>query len=61
MDKVHAAFDSFDIDHSSKIDMDEAIKHWSVNKFSFGKQSAIAFFKAVDINGKGQIDFEDFC
>lgn len=51
--QVHAAFDSFDIDHSAQIDMAEAVKHWSVNKFSFGKQSAKAFFSAVDMNNDG--------
>ena len=50
MEKMHQAFDSFDVDHNNAIDRDEAIKHWSVNKFSFGKQSAQAFFDAVDLN-----------
>ena len=57
---MHAAFDSFDTDHSNAIDMQEAIKHWSVNKFSFGKQSAQAFFNAVDLNRDGSIDFTEF-
>ena len=60
MEKMHAAFDSFDVDHSKAIDKQEAIKHWSVNKFSFGKQSAMAFFEAVDLNQDGSIDFKEF-
>lgn len=54
---MHVAFDSFDTDQSNAIDREEAIKHWSVNKFSFGKQSAQAFFDAVDQNQDGSIDF----
>lgn len=60
MEKVHAAFDSFDIDRSKSIDMEEAIKHWSVDKNSFGKLSAQEFFNAVDMNKDGSIEFEEF-
>ena len=57
---MHEAFDSFDIDRSKSIDIDEAIKHWKKDEHSFAKISANEFFKAVDMDGNGEIDFNEF-
>ena len=40
MKKVHEAFDSFDIDRSKAIDMQEAVRHWTSKGGKFGKLSA---------------------
>lgn len=55
--KVQDAFDSFDIDHSDAIDMTECLKHW---KGGFGKISAREFLKTVDMDGNGEIEFDEF-
>ena len=56
--KVQEAFNSFDIDRSAAIDLDEALRHWG-NK-GFGKISAKAFFKTVDMDGNGEIEYDEF-
>ena len=55
--KIQEAFDSFDTDHSNAIDLNEALRHWGRG---FGKLSAQEFFKTVDLNGDGQIEFKEF-
>ena len=50
-------FNIFDINGSSKIDMDEALNHW---KTGFSKISAKEFFNQVDVNKDGEIEFEEF-
>ena len=40
--------------------MQEAIKHWKKDEHSFAKVSAKEFFKAVDMDGNGEIEFEEF-
>ena len=57
---VEKAFDSFDIDRSKAIDIEEAIRHWSKKKNSFSKLSAQEFFKAVDMDGNGEIEYDEF-
>ena len=47
----------FDVDGSSEIDKQEAVKHW---KTKFGKLSAMEFFNQVDVNKDGTITFEEF-
>ena len=54
---VKAAFDSFDIDHSDAIDITECLKHW---KGGFGKISAKEFLKTVDMDGNGEIEYDEF-
>lgn len=60
MKMVEKAFDSFDIDRSKAIDLQEAINHWKKKENSFGKVSANEFFKAVDMDGNGEIEYEEF-
>ena len=55
---VHEAFDSFDIDHSDAIDIDECYRHWGAK--GFGKLSAKEFMKTVDMDGNGEIEFDEF-
>ena len=55
--KVQIAFDSFDIDHSDAIDLEECLRHW---KGGFGKISAREFLKTVDMDGNGEIEFDEF-
>ena len=45
------------MDHSDAIDKQEAIEHWN-NKF--GKLSAAEFFKQIDVNNDGKIEFDEF-
>ena len=54
---VKLAFDSFDIDHSDAIDITECLKHW---KGGFGKISAREFLKTVDMDGNGEIEYDEF-
>jgi len=58
--KVHEAFDSFDIDRSKAIDMQEALRHWTSKGGKFGKLSAQEFFNAVDMDKNGEIEFDEF-
>jgi Ca2+-binding EF-hand superfamily protein len=55
--KVNEAFDSFDIDHSDAIDINECLRHW---KGGFGKISALEFMKTVDMDGNGEIEYDEF-
>lgn len=60
MKMVEMAFDSFDIDRSKAIDEEEALRHWNKTKKGFGKLSAMEFFKAVDMDGNGEIEYDEF-
>lgn len=55
---VRDAFDSFDIDHSDAIDLEECLRHWG--KKGFGRISAQEFLKTVDMDGNGEIEFDEF-
>ena len=57
-DMVHQAFDSFDIDHSDAIDLDECLRHWGQK--GFGRISAKEFLRTVDMDGNGEIEFDEF-
>ena len=57
-DMVHQAFDSFDIDHSDAIDMEECLRHWGQK--GFGRISAKEFLRTVDMDGNGEIEFDEF-
>jgi Ca2+-binding EF-hand superfamily protein len=58
IEHVQAAFDSFDIDHSDAIDLEECLRHWG--RKGFGRISAKAFLRTVDMDGNGEIEFDEF-
>ena len=50
-------FYKFDLDKSDTIEKEEALKYWTNN---FAKINAEEFFKAVDVNNDGCVQFEEW-
>ena len=61
-DYLRTAFDMFDKDGSGKIDKDELIKilQGDDSKETITKEEATAWIAEVDLNGDGEIDFDEF-
>jgi hypothetical protein len=53
-------FDSFDADHSDSLDKDEALKALNLFVNDASAADVDAFFSAIDADGNGMIDREEF-
>ena len=59
---LRATFDMFDKDHSGKIDNQEVVELLNGEELKglASKEAIAAALKEIDVNGDGEIDFDEF-